>query len=313
MNHETKKECCKSGSCNCSISNVIGGAFLLVLLGLTIWNTCQISKIYQGTISQYGNEANFKEVLKITQSSGFASQAAEGIAQMKAQFGIADTAQNTETTTEETTATSTVTDVVNTDLAPGAAKWAANAQEAETYFEMSGTPANVVLNTKTGNYKAIGGAYPQAQFEAAVATIKAGAATTDQAGKAGTLTPEQLASLLKNVHYYKNEGAEIVIIEYSDLLCPFCQRHFAARTLENIADADPSVAVVFKNMPLAMHPTADLGAKGVECAGQIAGSKAFYDYIAKAFTYSMFTKDNVVEIATSLGLDKGAFEACINQ
>ena len=120
--------------------------------------------------------------------------------------------------------------------------------------------------------------------------------------------------MLKGAYYYKNEGAEIVIVEYSDLLCPYCQKHFDNKTIESIVDADATVALVFKNNPIAqLHPTAPIGAKGAECAGQLGGSKAFYNFIAKGFTYSTFNNDNVTEIATSIGLDKAQFVACLNK
>lgn len=328
MKHEMTKEnatCCSSSACKCPITGlpihkVVYGLLILVLFVLTSWNTVKINKIYSAQIAQYGNEANMNEYLKITQTTGFIDNVKHGIDSMKAQVGLtneneADT-KHAETQTEETgdTKTEQNTEVVNTQVANGEAKWAVNAQEALNYFGLQGTPGNVVLNTKTGHYKAIGGAYPQSQFEAAVATIKAGEAKTDEAGQAGTLTQEQIAALLKGVHYYKNEGAEIVIVEYSDLLCPFCQRHFNAKTLENIVNADKGVALVFKNNPIAqLHPTAPIGAKGAECAGQIGGSQAFYNFIAKAFSYSTFNNDNVTEIATSIGLDKAQFSACLTK
>lgn len=287
---------------------------MLTILGLTAWNTVKINKLYSSELAQYGNQANMNEMLKLSQTTGYIEGFKQRIEMMKEQFGAATETKAEETTGAEETQTVQSTDVVNTDVANGDAKWAANAQEALNYFGLQGTPGNVVLNTKTGHYKAIGGAYPQSQFDTAVATIKAGEAKTDEAGQAGTLTQEQIAALLKGVHYYKNEGAEIVIVEYSDLLCPFCQRHFNAKTLENIVNADAGVALVFKNNPIAqLHPTAPIGAKGAECAGQIWGSQAFYKFLEKAFSYATFNNDNVTEIATSIGLDKAQFSACLTK
>ena len=329
MKHEMTQEnatCCSKSACKCPITGlpihkVIFGAIMLTLFGLTAWNTVKINKIFSAQVAQYGNEANMNEYLKITQTTGFINNVKQGLDGLKAQVGLStevnsEETDTTETTTEETGDTKTVqsTEVVNTNVANGDAKWAANGKEAFTYFGLQGTPGNVVLNTKTGNYKAIGGAYPKDVFEKAVATIKAGEAQSDEAGQAGTLTQEQIAALLKGAYYYKNEGAEIVIVEYSDLLCPYCQRHFDNKTIESIVDADATVALVFKNNPIAqLHPTAPIGAKGAECAGQLGGSKAFYNFIAKGFTYSTFNNDNVTEIATSIGLDKAQFVACLNK
>ena len=194
--------------------------------------------------------------------------------------------------------------------------WDENSTEALQNFGLQGTPGNAVIDVKTGKYKAIGGAYPQSAFEEVIAKLQAGETlSTDDMGQAGTLTKDVLQKILKGAHYYGDEKAGIVVVEYSDILCPFCQRHFNAKTIENIVDAsNGKVALVFKNMPIAaLHPTAPIGAKGVECAGKIAGTKAFYTFLEKAFTYTTFNNDNVTEIATAIGLDKNEFAACFTK
>ena len=286
-NEKTTGESCAQRSCRCAkVLPIVTFVLLVPTLILSVMAYLKINSVFKSTVElQFANESNLNKLRAVTQ--------------------IKEYQENGQAATSE---------VVNTDVAIGDAKWAANSQEAFKYFDLQGTPGNVVINTKTGNYKAIGGAYPQSEFEAAVAAVKAGSATTDGAGRAGTLTQEQIAGLLKGVHYYKNEGAEIMIVEYSDILCPFCQRHYNAKTIENIVDADSTVGMVFKNMPIAaLHPTAPIGAKGVECAGKIAGTKAFYTFLEKAFTYTTFNNDNVTEIAKAIGLDKNEFAACFTK
>ena len=194
--------------------------------------------------------------------------------------------------------------------------WDENSTEALQNFGLQGTPGNAVIDVKTGKYKAIGGAYPQSAFEEVIAKLQAGETlSTDDMGQAGTLTKDVLQKILKGAHYYGDEKAGIVVVEYSDILCPFCQRHFNARTIENIVDASKGkVALVFKNMPIAsLHPTAPLAAKGAECAGQIGGTKAYYDYLAQAFTYKVFNGSNVADIAKKVGLDEAKFAACFTK
>lgn len=231
-------------------------------------------------------------------------------------LGLLETESTAAVETDESTVepTENSADVLDTAAALSDPTWSANAAQAKSLFGMEGTPANAIINIKSGNFKAIAGAYPTANFEAAIATLKKGPAQSDDAGNAGTLTQEQIKAVLEGAHYYANEGAEIVIVEYTDLLCPFCQRHYSAKTLENIVNADKGVALIIKNMPLAqLHPTAPLGAKGVECAGQLGGSQAYYSYFDKAFTYSTFNGSNVVEIAKTVGLDAEAFAACFTK
>ncbi|MEI8008800.1 MAG: thioredoxin domain-containing protein [bacterium] len=57
-----------------------------------------------------------------------------------------------------------------------------------------------------------------------------------------------------------NKNARITIIEYSDLICPFCKRHYAAQTIETLVANHPNdVNMEFRNMPLPqLHPTAPI-------------------------------------------------------
>jgi protein-disulfide isomerase len=65
-------------------------------------------------------------------------------------------------------------------------------------------------------------------------------------------------SILKSTFIKGQQEARFLIFEYSDLLCPFCQRHHNDKTLLKVQEKYPNdVALVFKNMPLAqLHPTA---------------------------------------------------------
>lgn len=128
-----------------------------------------------------------------------------------------------------------------------------------------------------------------------------------------TLDKDTIDSLLKDVYIQWKEDARYLLIEYSDLLCPFCQRHYNDQTLEKVVAKYPNdVALVFKNMPLVqLHPTAPLGAEAVECAGKLWGSDAFYEYLSKAFQENSFDNTNIVSIAKEIGLNTSKFESCI--
>lgn len=281
---------------------LIGGA----VLGTGIYK--KVDTLYKAIIeTQYSSQANFEAVFNASMTPEARKQIDEkvqqAVEQMKAQAGE---------TGEELTSDENSTD---TKAALSDPKWEANSSEAASLFGLGGTPGNAVINVKNGNFKAVSGAYPQSAFDAVIADLKAGKElTTDDMGNAGKLTNEQIVTLLEGAHYKGDQNAEIVIVEYSDLLCPFCQRHYNDKTLENIVAADASVALVFKNMPIAgLHPTAPIGAKGVECAGELGGSEQFYAYLDKAFAQSNFNGVNVVKIAEEIGLDKDAFVACFTK
>lgn len=97
--------------------------------------------------------------------------------------------------------------------------------------------------------------------------------TTPTAAQADTTTPastadttpvtadaSKFAAIEKDGYIKGNKNARITIIEYSDMLCPFCKRHYNAQTIENLIAKYPNdVNMVFRQMPLPqLHPTAPI-------------------------------------------------------
>ncbi|HMS91535.1 MAG TPA: thioredoxin domain-containing protein, partial [Candidatus Absconditabacterales bacterium] len=123
----------------------------------------------------------------------------------------------------------------------------------------------------------------------------------------------KFAAILKDGYVKGNKNARITIIEYSDMLCPFCKRHYNAQTIENLIKKYPNdVNMVFRQMPLPqLHPTAPLGAQGAVCVGKLAGADKYYTYIDKAFQIEEFTEANVTELAVGLGVNKASFATCL--
>lgn len=88
--------------------------------------------------------------------------------------------------------------------------------------------------------------------------------TTAQADTT-TTTPTQgdaakLAAIEKDGYIKGNKNARITVLEYSDLICPFCKRQYSSQTIENLLAKYPNdVNMEFRNMPLPqLHPTAPL-------------------------------------------------------
>lgn len=313
-----EKNCECNWSCKCCSNGIGIATIILVIIGLAcgacLWTNLsnkvdqmgeKIDQMHKLIVEMsYWSAENFNKVYEKVMTDEYI----ESInSQIEAQLG--SLGETSEGSTESATG-----ELVN----PTDEEWNGSDDEAYKLFGLSWTPGNAIINTKTRMYKAIGGAYPKASFDEAIAQLKEGSAQTDEIGNAGYLSETQLAKLLDGV-YYKNDNknAEIVIVEYSDLICPYCQRHFDNKTLETIVEEDSSVALVFKNMPLSFHPTADLGAKGVECAGEIAGTDAYYNFLEKAFATAeadgQFTNDSLANIAKELKIDAKKFESCLNK
>lgn len=137
--------------------------------------------------------------------------------------------------------------------------------------------------------------------------------STDDTPTAVQWDTAKFAAILKDGYIKGNKNARITIIEYSDMLCPFCKRHYNAQTIENLIKKYPNdVNMVFRQMPLPqLHPTAPLGAQGAVCVGKLAGADKYYTYIDKAFQIEEFTEANVTELAVGLGLNKASFATCL--
>ena len=101
----------------------------------------------------------------------------------------------------------------------------------------------------------------------------------------------------------------ILLIEYSDFECPFCQQfHPTAKALV----ADGSVTWVYRHLPLDFHPTAFDGAVISACVQQRLGGKAFWDYTDAVFASSASPSiEKYRSIASSLGLSAEAITTCL--
>ncbi len=135
--------------------------------------------------------------------------------------------------------------------------------------ENRGTPYNILVDTKTGTKVQFAGAYPYEAFKQAIDGMLAGTAI----GEAIDLEP-----ISSEDHFFGNKDAQIVIVEYGDLECPYCA--LAHPTIKKIIAAyDGKVAWVFRHYPLSIHKNAHIKAVASECAWQQGGDEAFFKYL----------------------------------
>lgn len=112
-----------------------------------------------------------------------------------------------------------------------------------------------------------------------------------------------------------NPDAPIVIVEYSDYDCPFCSRfHTSMNTV--IENSNGQVAWVYRHFPLEqLHPQAAMVSSAAECAGELGGDEAFWEF-SDAYFDARGAGDAtahavlIPKIVTDLDIDRSAFTTC---
>ncbi|MCR4334195.1 MAG: DsbA family protein [Patescibacteria group bacterium] len=121
----------------------------------------------------------------------------------------------------------------------------------------------------------------------------------------------------ENDHIRGTPDAPIVIVEFSDLECPFCKSfHLTMQKIMNEYGKSGKVAWVYRHFPLSIHPKAQKEALASECAYEQGGNEKFWQYVDNIF--SITPSNNQLDplqlpiIAKNIGLDVEKFNICFN-
>jgi protein-disulfide isomerase len=116
-------------------------------------------------------------------------------------------------------------------------------------------------------------------------------------------------------HILGNPKAPIVIVEYSDIECPFCkQYHGTLHLLLNEYGEQGKVAWAYRHFPV--HKNSAKEAEAAECAAELGGNNAFWSYLDKIFEMTPSNDGldlaKLPQIAESVGLNATNFNACLS-
>lgn len=140
--------------------------------------------------------------------------------------------------------------------------------------------------------------------------------TATSKSQAPTATAQSGKTEVKSTDYVRGDlaKAEVVIIEYSDSDCPFCQR-FHVTMQDVVKNYNGKVAWIYRHFPLNIHPNAEDEAVALECVGQLGGTDAFWKYLDEIIDITVTPEKSASVLsynAATLGIDGKLFSSCVS-
>ncbi|HYC34645.1 MAG TPA: thioredoxin domain-containing protein [Candidatus Paceibacterota bacterium] len=145
-------------------------------------------------------------------------------------------------------------------------------------------------------------------------------ATAPEIQKADIVVPP----ITSDDHMLGNPNAKIMIVEYSDFECPYCQDfHPVMKQVMDKYGKDGEVAWVYRHYWAVrkhpqtgkiFHPLAGEAAEASECVAELGGESkfwAFNDNIFQSKSTQVEKLGRLSDIAAEVGVDKAAFETCL--
>ncbi len=133
----------------------------------------------------------------------------------------------------------------------------------------------------------------------------------DATAPTSTVDPSALATIKKDAYVEGNKNARITVLEYSDLVCPYCKRQSDSKILDQlVSQYGNDVNVIYRNY--LVHPQAEKLEEGSLCIWELLGAKKYYEYIAQVFDLTDTSDTAVIALAKSLWAPEAAFTTCFN-
>lgn len=129
---------------------------------------------------------------------------------------------------------------------------------------------------------------------------------------AKTTAPDQATlSLIDDDPSLGPEDAPIVVVEFSDYQCPYCQLWHQAVFPQLMATYEGKIRFIYRDFPLSGHPEAIPAATAANCAGEQGAYWRFHDALF-SMSYGL-SNEAYHRYAADLGLDTGTFAQCLQE
>lgn len=129
--------------------------------------------------------------------------------------------------------------------------------------------------------------------------------------------PKSVKPVSDDDHIWGNKDAQVTIVEYSDMECPFCKR-FHPSVARVVDEYKGKVNWAYRHFPLSqLHQNAQKEAEATECAAEQGGNDAFWKYLntvmERTSSNDGFALENLVPLAKELNLDEKKFKSCLDE
>lgn len=128
----------------------------------------------------------------------------------------------------------------------------------------------------------------------------------------------------KTDHYRGNKDAKVVLIEYSDYECPYCNK-FHPTMVDLMSKYGDKIVWVYRHFPLSFHPNAQPLAEASECVATYGSQEAFWKFSDSVYTKmgdgsilgtdstnKVVSQETILSLVSAAGADRAKVKACID-
>lgn len=136
--------------------------------------------------------------------------------------------------------------------------------------------------------------------------------TPESDTKSSQIDKSKLEAIKADAYIEWNKDARITILEFSELLCPYCKRQSDSKVMETLVSKYwKDVNTAFMHFIVHGEPAQKI-AQAAECAWEIGWAKAFHSYITKGFDLEDKSEAGMIALAKEIWVKESAFKACIS-
>ncbi|MBP6981593.1 thioredoxin domain-containing protein [Candidatus Gracilibacteria bacterium] len=135
----------------------------------------------------------------------------------------------------------------------------------------------------------------------------------------GTMTQENITNLKKDAAIEGDANANILVIEYSDMECPFCMKQYHDNQISQKLSKQYAgkIAFAFKNNKGVNHKGTEAKAIASLCVQKISGNEKYIKYYRAIMDGStneggVYDVAKLGSLAKSIGVDEKAFQSCFD-